>query len=271
MSVTCSIIIPHFNQVEHLSNCLLALSKMTQQALVIVVDNGTPDIDPATYKVLYPGLNWIIHTEVKNPYTLRNLGIAAANSEYLLFMDAKCQPQSDWLTAMLEAGRQTDIVAGRYKLSYQSETLEDMVHGLLYLNNQKNVREDYGVSAGNLLVKKSVFQKVGMFDDSHVSGRDILWSKAALSQGYKISYAHDAIITYPALAWQELLQKVSKYGKGAAEQGVQKNWTGILPLRISTYREALKYRGLEGLSLMKKLRLYLYAWKIKRKYNDAID
>ena len=270
MSISCSIIIPHYNQEEHLEECLRATNQQTGDTPfdIIVVDNGTIDIDFQKYLDKYYNLKWITYKTKKNAYTLRNIGIRNTSTDIILFLDAKCIPERDWLHQMLTGAEKADIVAGRYKMTYVSPDIKDRVHGLLYLNNDKNVRHNYGVTTGNLLVKRKVFDQIGLFDDSHVSGKDIQWSRKALDHGIKIHYSHNAVVSYSSHRWSDLIEKVKKYGRGAGllEAEDESKIRYFLPLKWKTIQSAIQYRGLENLSLKAKLLLWYYASKVKWLY-----
>ena len=270
MSISCSIIIPHYNQEKHLEECLKATYHQTADVSfdIIVVDNGTIAIDFQKYLDTYKGLRWISYKTKKNAYTLRNIGIRNTEADHILFLDAKCKPEKDWLYQMLAAAENVDIVAGRYRMTYASPDLKDKVHGLLYLNNDKNVGHNYGVTTGNLLVKRRVFDQIGLFDDGHVSGRDIQWSRKAQKHGINIHYSHNAVVQYPAHRWPDLIEKVKKYGRGAGllETEEENGIRHFLPLKWETIQSAIQYRGLENLSFRAKFLLWYYASKIKWLY-----
>jgi hypothetical protein len=150
-----------------------------------------------------------------------------------------------------------------------------MVHSILYLNNQKNVKRDYGVPAGNLFVSAAIFRKVGYFKDDHVSGNDIEWSLSLINQGHAIYYADDCVCDYVSPSYEVLLSKVSKYASGTRllllrEKKVRslavKAFLSFLPMRLMNFQEAMKYRKLENLDFWTKCKLWLLVWKVKRRY-----
>ena len=201
------------------------------------------------------------------------MGAIRAKGEYLVFIDAKCQPESSWLRKMTAiADPKHPVVVGHYKLDYQSDLLKDKVYGMLYLNNDKNVSKGYGVTAGNLLVGRKVFQGIGPFKDKTKSGNDIEWSLRVLKSGFKIKYAAEAIINYPAQNWNELSQSVKKYAKGVAALNDSNllSLRSFLPIRSSTFTDHLNHRSLQNLSIADKLELWRLTWIMKVKFAIAL-
>lgn len=273
MSVSCSIIIPHYNQVAHLKRCLehLSCQEHVDNAEIVVVDNESDEQAIEVIRTEHPEIRFIVSAANHNPYTMRNEGIKVANGAYIAFLDAKCLPRPDWLATLTQAMAEHDIVGGRYDIRYPSSELKDKVYGLLYLNNNKNVREGYGLSAGNLMVRKSLFDQFGGFDDQHYSGSDILWTRRAGDNSARIGYSDKSIVDYQGQSWEELQSKVIKYGHGAAIQGQRASWRSYMPLGLGTFREALEYRGLTGLSSSDKTKLYYYTSLMKWRYSRALS
>lgn len=100
-----SLVIPVFNSASSLR---LLLEALEQQSLekpfeVIVVDDGSSEDIAATVEEFSRKLNLKFLRQEQNlgPAAARNLGIKAALGEIIVFTDADCQPQSQWLEKML--------------------------------------------------------------------------------------------------------------------------------------------------------------------------
>lgn len=284
MQVLCTIIIPHYNQWAELKNCLDALYAQSVDLSIveiIVVDNGTANIDEYWNTLpIRDNLILIKNDAEPNPYTSRNLAIQKSKGALLAFLDAGCRPQKDWLKNGIEYYRQgKTTIAGRFELIYPSDDLEDKVHGLLYLNNQKNVKRSFGVPAGNLFVSADIFVKTGLFNDKHISGNDIEWSLRLLAHRDTIHYADNCVCEYHSPSFDRLLVKVQKYASGTRyllfqekkmTEFICKTLLNFLPMRISNFNEALRYRNLEYLGFWDKVTLWLLVWKVKRHYGVAL-
>ena len=273
--IYCSIIIPHYSQALSLRKCLTALENQDTLRLieVIVVDNGSPNFNLEAWSKDYPKVIWLKNNVQKNPYTSRNIAAARAKGVYFAFMDAKCQPQASCLSELFAiCGEKDSIVAGQYRLNYQSDALRDKVYGMLYLNNEKNILKGYGVTSGNLIVHRKIFNAVGPFRDSAISGNDIEWSLRALNFGFTIAYAPKAIIDYPAQSWNALSSSIKKYAAGVAliDQKKKTMINAFLPLRLSTFTSHLTNRNLRNMSIWDKSALWVLTWIMKIKYALAL-
>ena len=217
----------------------------------------------------------------KNPYVSRNIGIRRAKGDILCFLDAPCIPGPYWLKYGCGKLSTDDvkIVAGSFLMIYSCSGLGQRVHGMLYLNNDKNVARQYGVPAGNLFVKKTIFEELGLFKETESTGQDIEWSLRAIKSGFNIAYCHKAVVYYPAKSLSELRKSVSKYARGtifllSQEVGGFKIPMAIarsfFPMKYSNFNSALLYRDLNYLNFYQKIHLFFLAWSVKCFYGMAM-
>lgn len=182
-------------------------------------------------------------------------------------MDACCKVDPNWLKVIDNLIDQNyRLIAGHFKVQPFDSSLRSLVHPLLYLNNRKNYKKKFGFPAGNLIVQKNLFDQIGLFPDDQISGNDIIWTKMAIDIGTKHIYDPNCIVDYPGHKWDSLKEKVKKYGMGSRyhyHNTPRSKINAFLPLRLSTFMDALDYRGLRNIPLSQKLRLYLLTWQIK--------
>ena len=246
---------------------------------VIVVDNNSKDATLLKNKQAYKDVVWLI-TNAENPYASRNLGIKKANGKIIALLDAKCRPNKNWVETGITStiGDNKKIIAGHYKVIPASDQLKDLLYGLLYLNNEKNVKYGYGVTTGNLWTHKKAFDKVGPFDEEHNSGNDIAWTLKAKSLEYDIKYVEKLEVEYPGQSWNQLSLSITKYMSGIAHQHRESKskWhktnfflKNLLPLRIKTFKELITYRKLANLSTRDKCYLWFLAWLMKLRMAKA--
>ncbi len=266
-----SIIIPHLDQADLLRACLDSIADQVCDTPyeVIILDGSRLKITAYEYDM---DIIWI-STDVHNPYVSRNLGIEACSYEYIILLDAACRLLPGYLRTALRTLQEHHIAAGRFSVVPNSDRISALVHPILYLNNQKNTMKGYGVPAGNLLVRKSLFDEIGPFDTESVSGNDISWTRLALSKGYDIQYAEDCAVTYPGHSYRTLLTKVKKFALGSRLQSgkhstlfsQKKTWRSFAPMHPNIFSEALRYRNIQ-LSWWRKWWLYLLVWRVKMMY-----
>lgn len=62
----------------------------------------------------------------------------------------------------------------------------------------------------NFLVRKTLFEKIGQFDDTLFSGGDYQWNRLATQNGSKIIYSKDTMVSHPARYTIDQLRKKAK-------------------------------------------------------------
>ena len=150
-----SIIIPTYNRYEPLNNLLKDLEEQTYSNFeVILIDQSHP-----FQKELYNNFNLrchIIRQEDPALWKARNRGIKSAKSEYLLFLDDDSRIAPDWILEHLKCLDyfQADISSGVSKSLIGAKIPE----------NYSFFRWSDQLDTGNVLIKKKVFEKCGLFD-----------------------------------------------------------------------------------------------------------
>ncbi len=277
IDIKFSVIIPYYQQKIALTSCLKALSAQDYNEdieILVVYHLGEEHIDQL--KDDYPRVLWVANDQRPNPYKSRNLGARTASGIYLCFIDSSCFPRSNWLTELntfIIQNPETQALAGKIEVIPKSAALKDQAHGVLYLNNRKNVERKYGVPAGHLITSKSLFEQYGGFGTDTVSGNDIVFTRKLIENGVDIEYVDEAVIEYPGNSYDTLTSKMSKYAEGVAyhsNRSRKSSFYGFLPMRLGLFNENLKYRNLDHLGLIKKIRLWFVVWGLKIRFNLGV-
>jgi len=96
-----SVVVPVLNSSAALEACLeaLAAQRTSRSFEVVVVDDGsTEDLAPVRDRSAGRlALTWARLPENRGPAQARNTGIERARGEIVLFTDADCRPEPDWL------------------------------------------------------------------------------------------------------------------------------------------------------------------------------
>ena len=97
-NVTVSIIIPHWNGIDILSECLSSLFRTNHNSYeVIVVDNASSDGSQAWIKNTYPHIK-LIENEKNYGYAGGcNIGAIEAKGEYLVFLNNDTIQDPEWI------------------------------------------------------------------------------------------------------------------------------------------------------------------------------
>jgi glycosyltransferase involved in cell wall biosynthesis len=180
---------------ERLANALRRLRLRADDELV-VADNTADGVASA---VLDGAVTVGRATGERSSYHARNAGSRLAGREWLLFMDADCTPAPGLLDAYFEApipercgalaGRvvadpdQTALVA-RYSRSRRFLELPPDPHGKVT------------VVTGNLLVRRSAFERIGGFVEGVRSGGDIDFCRRLQAAGFAIELRPSAVVEH---------------------------------------------------------------------------
>lgn len=149
-----SVIIPTLNRYEYLNNVLNDLEKQEYDNFEVIVCDQSSPIDREFYKGRNLRLN-IIEQQEKALWLARNRSIRAANGEYIALSDDDMRISPDWLVQHLKCIDyfKSDISAGTFVP--ENVNCEQINDSFCWASH---------FSTNNVLLKKDVFQKVGLFD-----------------------------------------------------------------------------------------------------------
>ena len=206
-----SIIIPHWNGVEILSECIDSLKNSTYPNFeIIVVDNASTDESVAWLKEHHPGI-LLVQNEVNLGYAGGcNAGVHYAKGEYVLFLNNDTCVESGWIEPLVEqiiSNPKTAAVQPKILNYYQKDLFDyaggsgghldlfcfPFTKGRIFLeqeidHGQYDTSERIFWSSGTaFLTKKELFQEAGEFDKSffaHMEEIDLCWRYQLM--GYEI-------------------------------------------------------------------------------------
>lgn len=221
-----SVIIPHLNQPDGLEACLGSLYSQTLDRSafeVIVVDNGSTSLPRAVIE-RYPGTLLLQESE-PGPGPARNRGVRAARADILAFTDSDCRAHPDWLNCALrtfQAAPQQTILGGDVQIwrEPQSTITALEAYESVFGYRFKLYIEQHGFcGTGNLVVRKSDFDKIGPFRGIDVA-EDVEWGRRARAAGYTFRYVSGMIVFHPARqTFRELLVKWDRHIQHAVNAG----------------------------------------------------
>ncbi|MBU1006396.1 MAG: glycosyltransferase family 2 protein [Candidatus Omnitrophica bacterium] len=184
-----SVIIPTFNRESLLKKTIDSILSQTYQGFeLIIVDDGSTDDTPRLIsgigrKIIY------IKQENKGPASARNLGIKNSSKPFIAFLDSDDSWEKDKLEIQLKAMRENPD----FQISHTNETW----HKNGRLLNQKKKHKKCGgyifdkclslcaVSMSTVMIKKEIFDTVGMFDESLSCCEDYdFWLRASVKHKF---------------------------------------------------------------------------------------
>lgn len=122
-----TVIIPNYNGIDFLKNCLESTTKSSVPASVIVVDNGSGDGSREWVKENYPRVKVIAFPENRGFCAAVNAGIRAAETPYVFLLNNDTTVEPDCIQRLEAAmdGTQRIFSVGAKMLSMQNPELVD--------------------------------------------------------------------------------------------------------------------------------------------------
>lgn len=198
-----SIIIVNYNGKPHLEKCLESLLKIQNKNYeIIIIDNNSTDGSIEFLESKYPQI--IIKKLEKNlgfAYP-NNLGSKIANGKFLLFLNNDTIATSTFLDHLLSVFEDEKIGICQSMLLHPDETVDssgDFIDsiGVVFSSKDKikNIREILSAKGASLMIRKSLFEKLGGFDEKFfVSFEDVDLGWRCWIIGYKVVINPNSIV-----------------------------------------------------------------------------
>jgi glycosyltransferase involved in cell wall biosynthesis len=196
-------VIPVRNGAATLAAQLAALASATKPEIafdVIVADNGSTDGTARlaqSFAAQLP-LKVIDARAATGPGAVRNVGVRASNSEWLLFCDADDEVDHEWLVEMvaaLAAGH--EIVGGPISYTRLNGPHIMQWRGARVAGVEQALGFHRFAHSSNLGVTRELFDKLGGFDDwVRPAAEDIDFSWRAQLAGHTLHEAGSAVVHY---------------------------------------------------------------------------
>jgi glycosyltransferase involved in cell wall biosynthesis len=165
-----SVIVPVYNGENFLVDALASIRRQDYCPLqIVIIDDGSTDGTAELAATLDHDIQWI-YQQNRGPSAARNAGLAMAHGEFIAFLDAddlwppgKLQAQIELLLANADA----EIVLGR---------IQCIDHSALPPSVATDSKGSlFGVHLGSAVFRRSVFDKVGLFDENLRYSEDHDW------------------------------------------------------------------------------------------------
>ncbi len=213
-----SIIIPHYNGIDILSDCLTSLLKSTyKRKEIVIVDNGSTDGSVAFVRTHFPSVR-IFQSTTNLGYAGGCMyGVPKTNGEFVVFLNNDTTVDKRWLEPLVKAAKQSSVAICQPKIlalrnpssfEYAGAAGGYMdIYGYPFCRGRvfDTIEEDKGqynstvpifwASGTCLFMKRSILDKIGGFDSSffmYYEEEDLCWR--AHLQGYQVLFVHQSKI-----------------------------------------------------------------------------
>ena len=196
-----SVIVPAFNSEGTIGGCLEALLAQDypgDRLEVIAVDNRSTD-GTAQAMCRYP-VRVVAERRVQSSYAARNAGLAVARGRVLLFTDADCLPERSWARKLVAALEDDNAggAAGRIEAAPATTLVERFQTELGVLDAARAFTQPAlpFAQTANAAYRRVVFERVGLFDPTLVSGGDLDLAWRVQRAGWGLAYAPGAVVRH---------------------------------------------------------------------------
>lgn len=232
-----TIIIPNYNGKKLLENQREFFQKLSTLFETIIVDNGSIDKSTNYIKSNLINVNLIQLKSNKGFTGACNAGALRAKNEWLLFLNNDCTIYSEDIKKLLSYIEVNKLIATQpivrnheeienigYVVDLKKAKAKTVTNYELEITNDKIWEKGYfyGLSATCLLIRKDIFKKVGMFDESfHSYLEDVDLFLRLADKGYSFSPCMEVEAMHAHMATS------SKMGSYKQKRDLQ-NWVRII-------------------------------------------
>ncbi len=276
---SASIIIPHWNGLEHLDVCLSSLRSQTlTDHEVILVDNGSTDGSQEFVRTRFPEVRLLELGKNRGFTGACNAGYAASDGEFIFLLNNDTEADSGWLAAVVDAFQRfadVGIVASKILLFDQRDHFH--AAGDFYQvdgrpGNRGVWQQDvgqydeeepvFGACGAAAAYRRTMIKEIGFLDDRfYFSCEDVDIAWRAHLWGWRVLYVPSAVV-YHKLKASAGPGTISSYYDGRnflyliwknyPTGLLRRSWRSILRAQMEISLEAL--RAWKGAAARARLR-----------------
>jgi glycosyltransferase involved in cell wall biosynthesis len=228
MSRVVSVVIPARNEAKSITSVIRAVQAQALPGIgldILVVDDGSGDGTPAVAREAGARvLELEPQAQGGNPARARNRGAALAQGDPIVFLDADCIPELQWLAHLLAAhDAGAEVVGGSLDLPQDIPFTArcDYYCGWYHVHSGRPAGPVPNHPPGNLSVRRSVFAASPKFTEQQpvaYAHEELAWQGEVLRSGGRIVFEPRAIVKhYNRPGFANLLRRNYRWGYSAIE------------------------------------------------------
>lgn len=229
MQLTFSVIVPTYNRLDRLKECLRALARLDfpqdRYEVIVVDDGGSTSLAPAIDSVADHMEVRLHRQENAGPAAARNAGAAQSNGTFLAFTDDDCMPEARWLKVFSDRLEMSpDSLFGGRTVNALNENVfssaSQLLIDYLYEFYVEASRGRPFFTSNNIALSREQFLSVGGFRTSfrRAAGEDREFCDRWLELGLRMEYAPTAVVRHAhALTGRTFWLQHFQYGRAAYE------------------------------------------------------
>lgn len=214
--VEVTIVIPNYNGLRFLEDCLTSLEAQSYPAPILVVDNGSTDGSVAWIRENHKAVRVISLKKNTGFSKAVNIGIQKSETPYVILLNNDTKVKAGFTEALVSAIQKSERIfsVSAKMLDMKNEAVIDSAGdlycalGWAYARGKGKTQDKYNVPArvfsacaGAAIYRKAVFEEIGYFDELHfayLEDLDIGWR--ARIYGYENRYEPSAAVLHAGSA-----------------------------------------------------------------------
>ncbi len=252
LSLDVSVVVPFHNEEKHIEGSiqsLLALDYPKDRYEVIFVNNNSTDRSVEIVE-RYPEVR-LLHETTVGDFAARNRGVRASRGSIIAFTDSDTAPFPDWIRRMVDglSDPEAQLLLGNLRFAPDSKPLAL----LAAYEHEKNryifsgdVKEIYYGYTCNLVVRRAVFEELGLFPPVFRNADVVLVRRVVDAFGCAAArYAEDVSVRrLEVSSVRDYVTKQHVYGRDFGRYGTIAN---ARPLdnaeRLRVFRRTVRSQG----------------------------
>lgn len=215
-----SVVVLTKDEAANIADCLNAVcAQLRDGDEVLLIDSASTDDTVAIAQRTAPAVRVHASRENLSFGIARNMGVALAKHDVIVFVSADAIPERGWLDALRSALDNADIVYGRQRHAPTTENFATVSRGLRYhhFEDENGALPERYASNVNAAYRRFAFQSL-RFDERALGAEDVAFAKAARLAGLRLAYAPKAIVGHRDVAtvraeWKKLSREGEAYAQ----------------------------------------------------------